>query len=275
MKISLSGILFEQGTIGEAVKAAGEAGYHGIELRTNERHLPSSTSPRTARYWRRVIEGYGMEVSCIASFMGRYNQKTDAECEADLEEFKRFSELAHELDCELVRLLVGGPPAAKALESDWERPLEWLRRTEELAATLDVSAVIEIHNWDLVDAAGPSLRVSETVGGEHLGFIYEPANMHIVGNGYREESVVALAKHILHVHVKDVILLPDEKPPFRIMPIGLGNMDYLSVFRGLHQIGYNGHVCVELAYGPHLTMDAPSLARRELQAVKSLIELTH
>mgnify|MGYP005849985415 CR=1 FL=1 len=274
MKVSLSGILFEQGTIEESVKAAGEAGYHGIELRTNERHLPPSTTPEKSRYWRRIIQGYGMEVSCLASFMGRYNQKDDSECAADLEEFKRFAELAHELDCRLVRLLVGGPPSAQATEADWARPLAWLKKTEELAASLDVEAVIEIHNWDMVDAVEPSLKVAQEVGGKHLGFIYEPANMYIVGNEYRAQAVEALGDHILHVHVKDVVLLPSEKPPFRIMPLGQGEMDYLSVFRGLHHILYNGHVCVELAHGAHLTMDGQNLARRELQAVRSLIELT-
>ena len=251
MKTCLSGILFESRAIADVIKAAGEAGYDAVELRTNERHLPATTTVERTHALRRLLDSYGLKVACIASFTGEYNRKDDAACAADLEEFKRYIELAHVLDCGLVRLLVGGPASAQASAEDWVRPIAWLKRAERVAATEGVDAVIEVHNHDLVDDVESSTKVMREVGGCHLGLIYEPANMFICGKEYREQAVAALADHILHVHVKDAIVPPPgasaQHPPFRIMPLGLGQMDYLSVFRGLQRIPYLGYVCVELS----------------------------
>jgi len=278
VKTCLSGILFESGTIADVVKAAGESGYDAVELRTNERHLPSSTTDEQARSLRRLLDSYSLKVACIASFTGSYNSKDDDACAADLEELRRFAGLAHVLDCDLVRLLVGGPASAQASAADWARPIEWLGRAASVAAAEGVTAVIEIHNNDLVDDVASSLRVMQEVGSDHLGLIFEPANMFICGKEYREQAVTALAKHIAHVHVKDAIVLPAEESaqglPFRIMPLGLGQMDYLSVFRGLQSISYLGYVCVELAESASAGLAPRYLARREVAAVRKLMDLT-
>ena len=278
MKTALSGIMFENQSIADAVKAAGEAGYDGLELRTNERHLPATTTPEKARTLRRQIEGYGMHVSCIASFVGEGAGGDQDKWAAHFEDFKRFTELAHELDCDLVRVILGGPASAVATEADWVQPVIWLKKIESFAAANGVYAVIEIHNGDLVDDVDSGIKITHEVGGQHLGLIYEPANMHICGKSYGAEAVKALAERILHVHVKDVVLhAPKEvgsQPPFEIVPLGKGEMDYLSVFRGLHEIDYNGYVCVELAHGPHIPMPPVYLAKRELMAVKYLMDLT-
>ena len=268
MKISISCNIFE--TIEQAIKVAKEVGYEGLEVRINEGHLPSNTSDDRAKEIKVLLDKSGLTVPCIAAFVGGYATKSDAECEEQLAEFEKFLKLAQKIDCGMVRQLVGGPRPADAKEEDFKKIAKWLQKSADLAGEYGIRIAMEMHADHIIEGVDSALKLMDMLHKDNVGLIFEPGNMCIVNEAHGFESVKRLSDNIFHVHVKDLIKVPDNKARFEARIVGEGEVEFLSAFKGLKDIGYNGHLILESAVSD---IKGEELAKREYEGITKLLSM--
>ena len=91
-----------------------------------------------------------------------------------------------------------------------------------------------------VAKASDLLKILEALNNSNLGCVYDTGNRHEISNPIDE--ITYLNKHIKHIHIKD-------KRNRENVIIGTGNVDFLSIFKILKKIKYEGSFCFETNRG--------------------------
>jgi sugar phosphate isomerase/epimerase len=245
MKPSIFTNIFRDFPLEEVVPEVARIGYPAVELMGRAPHLPPDTAPARVREIKRLLDDHGLVVSCIAGYAGRYSQIDDAAARAQIEDLKRFLEMATVLGCGLLRHQPGGPSYDQASEEQWRRSVEWLQKAADLAAGADAG---------LVETADSALDYVERVGRDNLGAIFDPGNMHLAGTPFGAAEVYKLWGHIFHVHVKDALRVADQTYPssrqwrggliaFKLL--GEGEVDHRPALAALDRLGYAGYLSCE------------------------------
>lgn len=151
------------------------------------------------------------------------------------------------------RALGHGPDAAAGDESAEQKAARSgiyaiLREVADYAAPKGVKIALEIHGGVTANAA-ESLRTLREVGRPNLGINFDVANILIynrqLDNAGAARELEALAKHVFHIHLKDVVRKPGEKK-FTMPPLGQGEVDFRKVFDVLHAAGFYGPFSFEV-----------------------------
>ncbi len=160
-----------------------------------------------------------------------------------LDDLLAWIELAPALECNLIRIVVGGP-SLRALAENWSGAVAPLGRAAARAGGLDVRLALENHG-DL--RASQLAALVTAVGDERLGVCFDSANTLRVGDDPLEAARL-LAPSVLMVHLKDIEPPETASDPVagpRSVPLGRGVVDPGSVLRMLCEYGFDGLVCVE------------------------------
>ena len=285
MKPALFSKILNERPLDEAIDITADLGYDGIEIQASDPHLPVTTSRERAAEIKTSLDEAGIAVPCLATYTGYYDERTESEAEAELDELEKYCALAEMLDCELVRHKPGGPPVRHAADDDFERAAGYLQRAADIAATYDRTIGIEIHTDRLVETADSTLKFLDLVDRENVGVIHDAGNMYIVDTDFGEESVRKLGDHLVHVHVKDIGRVADDSDPatftketkhgtqhFQHRRLGEGDTDHLPAFTALVEAGYDGYLTDECAVPTPNEGDDVDLARHELEAIQRLTE---
>jgi len=277
MKTSLFTLMLSDRPLEQAIPLVAQIGYRGIELMGREPHLPPQTPLKRARELQALIDAAGLKTSCLATYTGGYAGIPDDKCREQLDDLRRFLELAEVFHCPVVRHGAGGPSPREATPERWERAAEWLRCAADLAAEADVKLAMELHFGGLTESAEDGARLCEMVGRPNLGIILDPGNMFIAGADFGAEAVRIAGDRIFHVHVKDEARIEDASDPshfdvegklFAHRLLGEGEVDHLPAFRALAEMGYEGYLSAE-CHGAH--GDREQVARHELAEMNRLI----
>ena len=278
MKTSLYTLLFHDRPLEEAIQVAAEAGYEGIEIMGREPHLPPGTPQPHALDLKEMIDDAGLAVSCLAGYNGRYSVlETEAECQQELDDFRRMLDLAEIFGCPLVRHRPGGPSPRKATPEQFERAVTWVAKAADEANRRGVRIVLELHFNHLVESALDAAAMLGRIERSNVGVIHDAGNLFIGGHDFGAESVRLLGHSIYHVHVKDIKRMSQESPGtfkhgtslYAVSLLGEGDADHLPAFRALAELGYTGYLSSE-----YQTRDPDKAlaAQHELAAMKRLIE---
>lgn len=277
MKTSLFTLMFADRPLEQAIPLVGHIGYRGIELMGREPHLPPTTPLKRGRELKELIDAAGLKTSCLATYTGGYAEMPDGKCREQLDDLRRFLELAQVFECPVVRHGAGGPSSGQATLEHWERAAEWLRCAADLAAEAGVKLAMELHFGGLTESAEDGARLCAMVGRPNLGIILDPGNMFIAGADFGAEAVRISGDRVFHVHVKDEARIEDPSDPshfdvegqlYAHRLLGEGEVDHLPAFRALAQNGYDGYLSAE-CHGTH--GDREKVARHELAELSRLI----
>lgn len=246
-----------------AITKAHEIGYKGIELFGIDRHLPAGIPIPEVRAAGNLTKQLGLEVVVLDTYVGEFEARDDAECEDQVELFKRYLEMAVVLDCSLVRLnprYLGH--GKKPTDAGIARFAEWTRRCADLAAPLGKDVVLE-NNLSMIATVEGTLRVLEAIDRPNVGLNYDPGNIYRVDDGYADVAVAALGDRIRNVQVKQcdrdgdrIDLLMEE-----------GKVDYLKVFAALKTVGYEGFLSAECHRPASPEMTEEHIARHEYERI--------
>ena len=248
------------------ITKAHEIGYRGVELFGIDRHLPPRTPIPAVRACGNLAKQLGVGIVVLDTYVGEFEAKADAECEAQIDLFKRYLEMAVVLDCALIRVnpkYLGHDRAAT--EEEMRRFAEWTRRCADLAEPLGKDVVLE-NNLSMIATVAGTLRVLEAVGRKNVGLNYDPGNIYRVDDGYGEAAVAAFGDRIRNVQVKQcnregdrIDLLMEE-----------GQVDYRKVFLALKAHGYRGYLSAECHRPADATMNEEAIARHEFEKIRAL-----
>lgn len=123
-----------------------------------------------------------------------------------------------------------------------------LRELAEYGAPRNVRIALEIHGGVTANAQ-ESLRTIKEVGHANLGINFDVANILIYNPSFGAQEAAqdlkALAKHVFHVHLKDVVRSKTDSH-FTMPCLGKGEVDFRRVFDILHEAGFYGPFSFEV-----------------------------
>ncbi len=269
IRIGICSKILQDYDIEEAIAIAADIGYEGIEIFAVPKHLPEDVDDEKVEAVARELDRRGMECVSLCTYVGRFAQKGDAECEAEVEKFKRYMDIAQRLGCYMIRVLPGGPKNPRdAREDHWLRAAHYLRECCDLALGRRLGVILE-NNFGLTATVDGTLYLIDLVARPNIGINYDPGNLFRMDKYYGIEALERFGGLVWNVQVKDAAKSGgvDE---WRLL-LGDGEVDYHSIFGYLLDVGYDGYVTAECHREPDEEMSAEDIARHEYLAISQLV----
>ena len=186
-----------------------------------------------------------------------------------IEKTKEIMLLAKKLGCAVVTTHIG---VVNLKNAEMKKAVEEIGQFGE---TVGVSLAIE---------TGPEKCTTlkqfiEGLDTKNVGVNFDPANLVMVTDDDPVKGIYTLKDHILHVHVKDGVMLKKTEPKviydffanggigdlrleeyFRETPLGEGTVDLPGVINALKEIGYDGYLTIERETGDNPAEDIKKAA---------------
>lgn len=250
-------------TLAETLNLAEELGYDGFEPRAGARHahgidLTLSSNERDAL--KQQIADSPIDLCCLAVSC-RYADPTTVD--ENIEETRRYIELAADLDIPRLRVFGGEIPSEVSREAAIENVAVALKQLADRARGYQVTICLETHD----DWCDPNhvAAVMQAVGSEKVAVNWDI--MHPVRKrGFTmEEAYNILKPWIQHIHIHDGLASPDQ---LQMLPIGQGEIDHAAAFALLKQADYAGYLSGEWINWEPYSVHLP----RELATVRTILD---
>jgi sugar phosphate isomerase/epimerase len=260
--VSYAGVWPGQARLGldDFLVRAKALGFDAVMLMAKRPHLSLLDHDADAR--RRLSERLsqlGLRVACLAGYndfcLGAERPDVPSR-EIQVFHIRELCRLAHDLDCNLVRVFTGFDHAAASPDQQWGWCVAALKECARLAAPLGVTLGVQNHHdvaghWQslldlLADVNEPNCKASFDA--------WAPA---LHGDDLAE-ATRRLAPHMVHTTVADYVRRPRfryqpalvnfqrEGDAVRAVPMGEGFIDYRAFLRVLRESGFDGYVAYEM-----------------------------
>lgn len=248
------------------IEKAAEFGYDGIEWRGGpDGHVQPALSPAKKTRIRQNCFDAGL-ISLAVTAYTSFVSDSAKERQANVDELRRYTDLAAELGARYVRTFLGELPKGRILDASLYRKItDCLNAVSEHAKSVGVQVAVEPHDdfvrsADVVpvfNRAHPALRV-----------IWDIGNGYAAGE-YPTEAFALLRHHLAYVQIKDG---KGRDPNWRLCPLGEGEVPLHRAVGLLLATNYRGAFSVEWEYAWHPELDPPEVALpAALRTVKKLL----
>lgn len=265
-RITFSTLACPHWQVETVIAKATEFGYDGIEWRGGPNgHLnPSMSGGERSRIRQKCLDAglFSLAVTAYTSFVS----DSARERQTNVDELRRYADLAATLDAKYVRTFLGELPEGKTLDSStYRRITDCLNAASEHAESMGVKIAIEPH-----DNFVRSIDVAPVFNRAHpaLRVIWDVGNGFAAGE-YPAEGFDVLKHHLAYVQIKDG---KGRDPNWRLCPVGEGDVPLHRAFGLLLATNYRGAFSVEWEYAWHPELDPPEIALpAALRTVKKLL----
>ena len=262
MKLSVYTLVCPEFTLEEAAAAIAALGVEGIEwrvgrvaentrcdLRDPERFwsanrgatLPIDDLENAAREAARITSDNGLTVSFLAGWADP----------SDAEAVRLQMAAAQILGAPAIRVGPGGGDADD-VNALFDAGRQSWDEVEELARSMSVKAVVEIHHEGLIPSASAARRFIEGRDPDCCGVLYDPGNMAFEGYERPEYALQVIRPWLAHVHVKNArphIVGADEHRflqwSYSSCSLREGIVDWPGQVAALREAGYDGWLSLE------------------------------
>ena len=241
-------------------------GYDGLELRgiKREMDLTKSTVFNTAEArssTMKLMQDKGLKFvnlgsSCTLHFAEGEERKKN------LDEGRRFIDLAHQIDCPFIRVFPNNFPKGQSKETTMDLISKGLRELGDHAKGSKVTVLMETHG-ELVQSEDLE-KVMLAANHPGVGLVWDPTNMWTITKEPPENMYKRLKKYIHHTHIKDAKLV-DGKPQYTFL--GKGEVPIFPAIDELTKGGYKGYYSYEWEKLWHPELAEPELALADYPAV--------
>ena len=173
----------------------------------------------------------------------------------NLDEAKRFIDLAQEFNCPYVRVFPNNFPKEEEKTAAMDRIAKGLLELADHAKGSNVSVLVESHG-DLLFVEDLE-KVMKAAENPHVGMVWDVANMWIKTKESPTLAYEKLKKYIRHTHIKDSKMVDGK---IRYVLLGQGEVPIFEAIDVLTLGGYNGYLCFEWEKLWHPEIEAPELA---------------
>jgi sugar phosphate isomerase/epimerase len=242
-------------SIPTVIEKAVEFGYEAIEWRGGTQgHIPPTLSARELASLRRMSNDAGLTPISITSYTSFVSPHPE-ERKANVDQLRRYSDLAAEIGAPYVRAFLGELPAStKFTDAIYENISSCLDVASTYAATVGVRIAIEPHD-DFTRSAMVSPLLARDPSSD-LRVIWDLGNTFAVGEE-PPEGFQLLKDRLAYVQVKDGMF---SESGWQLCPVGHGDVPLAEAFELLLHHGYEGAFSVEWEYAWHPELDAPEIA---------------
>jgi sugar phosphate isomerase/epimerase len=243
-------------SIQTAIEKAVEFGYGGIEWRGGTQgHIQPTMSARERALLRQMSNDAGiipLSITTYTSFVSSFAE----ERRANVDELKRYLDLAAEIGAPYVRAFLGELPAHRNLNNAiYENISACLRIASDYAAAVGVKVAVEPHD-EFTRSSTVSCILDRDLYLRGLHVIWDMGNTFAVGEE-PEEGFDVLKDWLAYVQVKDGRI---GEMGWQLCPIGHGDVPLARAFELLLAHGYEGAFSVEWEYAWHPELDPPEIA---------------
>ncbi len=253
-------------SLDETIALAVRYGLDGLEIFGLPEHLPPETPTEEVVRLADVIADAGLQVYCLATYVGPYHDADGERREQMLEQLRRYCQFADLLGCGLIRQLSAHKSPEQLTEDEWRRTAEGLRAAADVAAEYEKRIVLETHDRQIVETPEATKRLLEMIGRDNVGLTFDPGN-HV---GHVDEWVEAvagpLASRVWNVHIKDATADREQRL------FGQGDVDYAAVWAALARAGYDGALGIECHVKPDETWTVERIIEHEVAAVRESVK---
>jgi sugar phosphate isomerase/epimerase len=240
------------------LEAADSLGYAAVELRGLEGEMDLTKRPEfqgtRIKETRDRFAARGVAISDLGA-SSRMHEPEKAARAAQLDEARRFIDLAHALGAPYVRVfgdkLVPGEPRAKTIA----RIVEGLRALGEQARGAGVGVLIESHG-DFTRSSDLE-EILSAVNLPAVALLWDAHHTVVAGKESPAETWRELGRFVRHTHLKDS---RPEGDGVRYVLTGEGTVPVRETVRVLAGAGYAGYYCFEWEKKWHPEIEEPEVA---------------
>jgi len=242
----------------QIVDCSVENGYKGFEIRGlagemdlpkcpefNKTNLPASL---------RLIKDNDIKIINLGSSVNLHFAQEDKR-KSNLDDAKRFIDLAEQLECPFVRVFPDDLPPDQSVEQTLDLIISGLVTLGEYAKGSNVTILLESHGK--VVYKDMLLKIMAGANHPKVGLIWDFFNMWVVTKESPKEVFDTLGKFIKHVHIKDANLV-DGKPAYCL--IGQGVAPLREAMDSLNRSNYKGYYSFEWEKKWHPEIQDPEIA---------------
>jgi hexulose-6-phosphate isomerase len=244
MKIGVTQLVMPRDwTLEEALRAAKDAGYEGLEaLMREDGPISPAASDGDLAGAKALAAEVGVEITSLCpSVPGLDLSAPDDETWGQsLELVRALLRCGRGVGASAVLVVPGRVTETNPYDAVYERVFDALRAVREDAQQAGVCIAVEnVWNKFLLSPVETALLL-DNVGSEWVGNYHDTGNMMIWG--YPEQWIRILGPHVKKVHFKDF-----QRAGYEWKPLGEGDVDFAGVMRELRNLGYDDYVISEVS----------------------------
>lgn len=245
-------------TLQQIVDFATQHHYQGIEVRGILRQLDLSKCKEFSKENKsatlKLMVDNGLKFVDLGSSCNLHIAEPQ-DRKKNLDEGKRFIDLAQEFNCPYIRVFPNNFPKEEEKNATMDRIAKGLLELADHAKGGNVSVLVESHG-DLLFVEDLE-KVMKAAENPHVGMVWDVTNMWIKTKESPTLAYEKLKKYIRHTHIKDA-KMADGK--IRYVLLGQGEVPIFEAIDVLALGGYNGYLCFEWEKLWHPEIEAPELA---------------
>jgi sugar phosphate isomerase/epimerase len=233
--------------------------YNGIEIRGIKRELDLGkcnefNSKENILVSKKLLNEKKLNVVCLGS-SATLHYKNNPERQKNLDDGKRFIDLANALDCPYVRVFPNNFPKEQEKNETMDLITQGLVILGDYAKGSSVTVLMETHG-DLVHADDLSM-IMAAAAADHTGLVWDLANMWNATKEPPADMYAKLKKYIRHTHIKDNTIV-DGKINYQLL--GRGEVPIFEGIDLLYKDGYKGYYSFEWEKLWHPEIAEPEIA---------------
>ncbi len=242
----------------QVLDCAAQNGYSAMELRGvgNEMDLPKSPQFIGAKLAESLkdLAALGLKISDLGA-SARLGEPDPAKRPAQMDEAKRFIELAHKLNSPYVRVFGGKLLPGQTMEDATKRIVSGFKELHEHAKGSGVTLLIESH--DEFTTSESLLAILKGANLPTAALLWDAHHTFVAGKEQPADTFKQLGKLTRHTHLKDS--KPEGKDR-RYVLTGTGEVPVKQQVKVLATNGYRGYYCFEWEKRWHPEIEEPEIA---------------
>ena len=203
---------------------------------------------------KRDLAALGIVISDLGA-SSRMHEKEKAVRDKQLDEGRRFIDLAQALCVPYVRMFGDKLPPDEPKEEVMKRVVEGLQQMATYAKPAGVTVLIESHG-DFTRSADLEAILTR-VGSDSFALLWDAHHTFVAGKESPAETWKRLGRYVRHTHLKDSVPQGGER---RYVLTGSGEVPVREQVRVLAQAGYRGFYCFEWEKKWHPEIEEPEIA---------------
>ncbi len=237
---------------------ASQHGFAALELRgiLSEMDLPKSPQFTGAKLTESLkdLDALGLKISDLGA-SSRLGEPDPAKRTAQIDEAKRFIDLAHKLKSPYVRIFGGKLLKDQTMEDATKRIIAGFKELHDHARGSKVTLLIESH--DEFTTSESLLAILKGANLPTALLLWDAHHTFVAGKEQPADTYKQLGKFTRHTHLKDS--RPEGKDR-RYVLTGTGEVPVKQTVKVLATNGYRGYYCFEWEKRWHLEIEAPEIA---------------
>src|SRR5579863_470577 len=259
MKLSFSTLGCPDWSFDKIIDFARDNQYSGIEVRGILRQMdlplvPEFSNTEALATTLKKMNDHGLKFVDLGSSCALHFPKGD-ERTKNLDEGKRFIDLAAKLNCPYIRVFPNQIPKDRDRQETLNLIIEGLRELGGYASNSNVTVLLESHG-ELIYKKD-LLYVMEGAASPHVGLVWDICNMWIVTREPPEEVYASLKTYIRHTHIKDLKI---ENGKEEYVLLGTGIVPIFQAIDLLFKNKYTGYYSFEWEKLWHPEIPDPQIA---------------